>query len=1092
MSFGSDGFYTVAAVTNLKPMNPSCGYEAQWPTRRFMYYEVTIESFEGPETKAMLQLGWTVASKERNADQPSDGDGTGDFSHSWGIDGIRTIKYDEAQKLAAKYDAQISEARAELVKQFPEAATSLNTPVDDLRGPKLKEYTDAISAFWNAKAESMRQSSIVEEEITKTRRIVEKAKHKLWSRISHRRNIIAQMAVAQKKFDAKDAKEKEKGALNNMLVDRGLMCFHCIVPGAEDPDVSSAFLSDSMEATLKNPVNKQTGQPSLKWTKNSVIGVWYDSDTKEMGIVRMEQNGGKQTLFRRSDSAFFDDLNGVTWAEDDIVPCISGKGVNVKVNLGILEGESNEFKYFDSKKLAFRPPFGPNSQLFEISEIKDGKFVTAGPHNLKHGQYIRLEVSKTAITPQRKPSTSGELTVDQYTCKSHCLQNNQLVIFVEQESSSNGIEKGQVYLVHVEDEDVFSLCKVNLKERAPYRVKIKQDFPPNAFEVVVIGQEDASYISDPLQLPRVFLNGKVSRAMWGPYGDARTDVTDLYNRLYADGLRNFGNLEAVCEKDSVLYEKWGQMTTKLIDGNLKEFFKPEPVSIQASDHPEKKGVFICENHRLKKDQFVQFGKQDPPNSIIDGQAYTVNFDDVSDNTAHFRLTKFRLDETCFLSVYNALNLPDSLVGDSKLDGSGKVAKTKQKSLKYAACAPYSTPSSLTPQKVPNFAFSNGVPVMPDYAKLSDIVFCSFLPACLRSSCVELLRSCFIDQEPWFLTPPINTIRAISDEPAVPLIKFAGGYPGKTFRDFARRHNYKVGKELPELADDHFGYREDDENFFQDVYDAAGWEQSQDKDPNHFSGKNWSDGGVGLRGEQLPNIYEPLKNFLLRSYREPNAPFELSTRDIAIFWGRTSCLLWEKNLKGRFLSEKNQDIKIFLKNLIRCLLDTLRFEFDESWKGILKVRKRLVTDLELCALSYFQMTEIAHIVADAIKESQRSASSDSASETTAAMSTAERLLSCFRRSSDALIGAIRQDEANDEEQSVEVRYSSIVPQGILQQLKYVSDQSTPVAQLYNEYSRQKGSKEPYGYFDWLTLDTQIPDYKPSAFSHDQVRRTPAPF
>jgi hypothetical protein len=271
---------------------------------------------------------------------------------------------------------------------------------------------------------------------------------------------------------------------------------------------------------------------------------------------------------------------------------------------------------------------------------------------------------------------------------------------------------------------------------------------------------------------------------------------------------------------------------------------------------------------------------------------------------------------------------------------------------------------VTSQKIPNFAFSNGIEVMPGYSKLSDIVFCSFLPACLRSSCVELLRSCFIDQEPWFLTPPINTIRAISAEPAASPVKFSGGYPGKSFREFASIHGYNIGKELPELADDHFGYREDDENFFQDIFDAAGWEQSQTKDPKDFSNKNWSDGSP-VQGEQAP-VYEPLRNFLLRSYRAPKSAFELSTRDIAIFWGRTSCLLWEKSLKSRFLSEKNQDIKTFLKNLINCLLDTLRFEFDESWKGIIKVRKRLVGDLELCALSYFQQTEIAHIVADAIK------------------------------------------------------------------------------------------------------------------------------
>jgi hypothetical protein len=1086
VSFGVDGFSTVAAVTHQKPMNPSCAYEVQWPSGRFMYYEVTIESFEEPETKAMLQLGWTVASKERNGDEPSDGYGAGDFPHSWGFDGIKTITYSTAKQFKTKYEEEIKEHRTSLVRILPEAE-SLITPLDDLHGPKLQEYINKISEFWNAKADSMRQSSVGEEDIKKTGRAVENAKYIVRSRVSQRTNIMAQMAVAERKYEARDAKDKGKDKLEKMLVDRGLMCYHSMIPRTEVPDVSSAFLSDSMGATLKNTkVNKSTGQPSLKWVKNTVIGVWYDYDACEMGIVRSEQSGGRQTLFRRSDTALYEDCNSVTWKEDDIVPCISGKGVNIKVNFGILEGESNKFKFFDSHKLNFieKASIG----LFEISEIKNGKMITASPHNLKHGQNFRLEVAKTSITPRPTSSPSREPSADQYTHESHCLQNNQLVIFINQESSSNGIEEGQVYLVKVQDENPndFSLQKLNLKERAPYRVVIFKEDPPNTFDFVRVGEPDELLISDPLQLPRVYLNARVPRAAWGAFGDETVDVTDIYNRLYDDGLRNFGNLEAVCEPNSVLYKEWGNKTTKDITGNLKEFFKPEQVAIQASEHPERKGVYICDNHGLKKGQFVKFGVQTQLNGIVPNQAYTVNLDNVSDSN-QFRLTKFRQEETCFLKVFYSLNLPDTPVGDSKLDASGKVAKTKQKSLKYSACLSYRIPSIVTRQMTPNFAFSNGAAVLPDYNKLCDIIFCTFLPACLRCSSVELLRSCFIDQEPWFLTPPINTIRAISAEPAVPLIKFSGGYPGKTFREFAALHHYKVGKELPELASDHFGYREDDENFFQDVFDAAGWEQSQTKDPSDFSNKNWSDGPTDPRGEQAPNIYEPLRNFLLRGYQSPkNAPFELSTRDITIFWGRVSCLLWEKSLKSRYLSEKNHDIKIFLKNLINCLLDTLLFQFDESWKGILKVRKRLVGDLELCALSYFQQTDIAHVVAHAIQESRSSTSSDSNSQTVPTMSRTEMLLSCFRRSSE-LLGAGSNDEAKDEEQNLQVRYSSPVPQNILEHLKFVSDQSSDFAKRYLEHSRSQGSKESYEYFDWLSVDTTIPDYKPSAFSFNQVRR-----
>jgi hypothetical protein len=1090
VSFAVDGASTVAALTHLKPMIPSCGFEFEWFSGRFMYYEVTIESFEGPATKAMLQLGWTHASKERNADSPADGDGAGDFVHSWGMDCIRAIPYDAAAKLKTQYEEQITKHVENLVEILPEAA-SLTTSVNDLHGPKLQEYLDKISEFWKAKADSMRQGPSVDEvAITKTQAAVEKSKHMVRSRVSHRKNIMAQMAAAQRKYDAKDAKEKAKDKLEKMQVDRGLMCFHNMIP--EIPDVSSAFLSDGMEAALKNDqINKKTGQPSFRWVTSTVIGVWYDYDTREMGIMREEEKGGKQTCFRKSDTAFLEDQNSVSWA-GDIVPCITGKGVNIKVNFGIRQGEGNNFKFFDSHRLNWvrKVP----SPSFSISEIKDGKMITDGPHGLKHGQTFRLEVAKTTITPQPSSSPSGDINFRQYTYESHALQNNQLVIFINQETSSNGIEKDQVYLVKVQDENLndFSIRKLNLIERAPYRVVLIPEDPSNTFDFVRVGEPDEKLISDPLQLPRIYLNGRVPRATWAPYGDDVVDVTDIYNKLYDDGLRNIGNMEAVCEENSVLYKEWGNKTTKDITANLKDFFKPEHIAIQASVHPERKGVYICDDHGLKGGQFVQFDVQQQPNGIIPKQAYVVNLSNVSDSN-QFRLTKFRQDETCFLRVFYSLKLPDTLIGDSKRDMSGKVTRLKQqKSLKYSPCLCYTPPSNVTRQMIPNYAFSNGVAVMPDYSKLCDIVFCDFLPACLRSSCVELLRSCFIDQEPWFLTPPINTIRAISDEPAAPLIKFAGGYPGKAFRDFASRHNYKVGKELPELADDHFGYREDDENFFQDVYDAAGWEQSQTKNPSDFSNKNWNDGS----GEQAPNIYEPLRKFLLRGYLSPkNAPFELSTRDITIFWGQASCLLWEKSLKSRFLSEKNEDIKIFLKNLINVLQDTLLFQFDESWKGILKVRKRLVGDLELCALSYFEQTDIAHIVAHAIQESQRSTLSDSTS--VASTSRTGGLLSCFRRSSETMRGAVSKDDVKDEEQTVQSQYSSSIPQSILEgpeRLKLVSDQSTDLAKRYSKHSKDQGGNVLYEYFDWFTpgKTIQIPDYKPRAFSFNEVRRTRAQF
>lgn len=1079
VSFGVDGLSTVAAVTNLKPMNPSCGFEIPFPSRRFMYYEVTIDSFEGPETKAMLQLGWTVASKERNSDQPSDGNGAGDFAHSWAFDGIRTITYDAAQKLLSSYETQISDSQATLVKHLPQADV-LKVPLDELRGPKLQEYIAAISALWTEKADSMRSGSVFEEEIAKTRKIVEKSKHMLRSRILHRTNIMAQMAVTKRRWDMKIAKEgsngasqddgESKGKLEDMPVDRGLLCFHTIVPETEIPDVSFAFLSDSMEATLKKPqTSKQAGQPSLKWSENSTIGVWVDLDACEIGIVRSELNGGKQTLFRRSDTAFFDDLNSVSWKEDDIVPCISGKGVKVKVNLGIAEGESNDFKYFNYTNLVFETEVSAIKK-FEISEIKNGKFITTGAHNLKNGQYIRLDIAKTAIIPKRKLPAAGQIAdPNQYTYINHGLQNNQLVIFINQHSSSHGIEEDEVYLVKVEDDDSFStICKVNLQHGLAYRVKINETDPPNAFEVLRIGIPDETYISDPLQLPRVILNGKVARALWGPYGETALDVTELYNGLYDGGLRNFGNLEAV-------YKRNGKKETIKIKDNLKHFFKPTLVSIQAFEHAA--GVFTCENHGLKQNQFVQFGPQDQPNSIKPDQAYTVHLENGEKH--QFRLNEFHQDEMCFLKIYHSLNLPDTDIGNTKYDSSGKVQKTSQKSLKYALpCTPFRRPSKSTSAKIPNFAFSNGMQVLPDYDKLSDIIFCPFLPACLRASSVELLRSCFIDQEPWFLTPPINTIRAFSTEPTEPALKYKGGYPEKEFKefsgesDFFSRH-YKIGKRLPELCEGYVAYCEDDVRFFEDVFNAAGWKQSQEKDPANFGHINWDD-----------STFKQLSQFLLDSYRRPKTPFELCTRDIAIFWGRVSCLLWEKSLKSRFLSEQNQDIKIFLKNLIHCLLDTLRFEFDESWKGIIAVRKILVSDLELCALSYFKQTDIAHDIADILKKNQNSASSDSASSPTT-VTPFNFFMSCFRRT-ESLIRNQRDVSSAVDEEVVETSYKSPVPDSIIQMLRFVSDQSSFVAK-YSEYSRSQGNRHSsYEYFDWLNLSTTIPEYRPSRFNHEAVR------
>ncbi len=1048
MNFGVDGFSTVAAVTNNKPMNPSCGYQVPFITRRFMYYEVTIESFAHQhEDKAMLQVGWTVAGKERNADEPSDGDGVGDFTNSWGFDGIRTITYSKANDLLKDYEKTITDAQESLASHMQLPQHILNVHVRDLRDESMQSYMDEISSLWDQHVKDMRDKAIVEDqEIKNQTKKFERAKFMLRSRIPSRRSLIAHMHAAKLQWEA-----KKIGDLDSFLVDRGLVGFHWRGSDAGADTLYSSYLNEKMTAELMSGQKK-----SFRWGKQSTIGVWYDMTTKEMGIIRSEAHGGKQTLFRRSDTAYYEDLNSVSWTEDDIVPCISGKGVNIKINLGILEGKNNSFTHFNSSHLCFKDKSSSSlNQAVEPIEFKGGKIVTPGPHNLANDDFVRFEFPRTPITPSRKiPSDQSD---NCYEYRSHGLQHNQIVIFSSQRVSSCGISTDQVYVVENRDghPDQFSLRAIKLKEQVPYRVKIDKE-SPNAFDVSSNGNPDGVYISDPLQLPRVYLNGKATRAVWGPYGESTVDVTDLYNRLYEkDGLRNIGNLEAV----------YASGKAERITNNLKHFFKPELVSIQAIKHADRANVYIYDNHGLRKNQLVQFVKQDQKNGIDQDKAYVVDLENGTERF-QFRLVPFNQHETCFLTVYEALNLPDidiGTTGSNNYDASGKLIRVPQKSLKFYKCLPYQPPSKVTSQEIPNFAFSNGIPVLPGYEKACDIIFSSFLPACLRSSCVEVLRSCFIDQEPWFLTPPINTIRAISDKPAVSPIQNLGGYPA-TFKDICSwngpNDRYKRGIELPEIGKGYHAYDESDITFFKDLFHCAGFEQSQQKNPVYFGNKNWNDGS-----EHNPGPYRVAKDFLLNEFKRPSAKFELCTRDIAIFWGRASVLLWEHGLKSKFISEKNQDVKIFLKNLVYCLLDTLRFQFDESWTGIIEVRSMVVKDFELCVLSYFSQVDVAQNVANILVSQQKvSPSSDSASAAAAQDSRASKLLSCFRRreslSSGGAVGSAPSDE-----QSSDLQYKSIIPELILSGVKYVEDSAWADSQSYTQYCKSQRYEQPYGYFKW---------------------------
>jgi hypothetical protein len=1037
VSFGYDSFSTVATVTNVKPLNPSCGFQMQFPSRQFMYYEVSIES--EPDKDSSLQVGWTIASKERNSDEPSDGNGTGDFAHSWAFDGIRSVSYATMETRVKNCEKVISDAKTELMAHIPETESILATPLENLRGSVFQNFIDSITAICNEKISTL---------TTESQKAVEKAIFML------RTNAIAQMKAANRRLELAKSAKASKESSSVKLVDSGLSCFHRF---SNEFDCSYAHISDEMEIEL----NKDT-PPSYKWGKHCVIGVWFDLQSREIGIVQSEKLGGKQTLMRRSQSAFFEDLNNVQWTEADIVPCISGKGVKIKINLGVLEGKNNGFKYFDAEKLAFFPDKQTKAPaLFPISEIRDGKFVTGSSHQLQNNQFVRLQFSRSSIEPKLQDDGS-------YSCSLHGLQHNQIVQFDGSRSMSRDVVEGQAYLVHVLDENTFNLQTFCLKERIPYRVRIDESIP-NEFALTAAGNPDAIYLSDPLQLPRIFLTGKVARATWGPYGENPVDVTQLYNDLYERGLRQIGNMEAVYE---------GKPSER-ITGNLKYFFKPETVILEPI---EADGVFFCGNHGLVENQFVSFGKQSTENSIVEGQAYVVKLEKGFE-TERFRLIKFSQDEPCFLRLFNVLDLPDAIISDSK--------QSKTCSLRYAACTGFAPPSKMTAREVPNYAFSNEVPVLPDYFQLSDFIFCPSLPVCFRSSCVELLRSCFIDQEPWFLTPPINTLRSTREtgDAVVAASVNVGGYKLGDLQKF----KYKACKALPDIIGDYYSYHEADVNLFGDIYDAAGWDQSQMKDPRDFGGKNWDD----------PVRFKPLKDFLLLEYKRSSGPFELCTRDIAIFWGRASTLMWEKDLKNRFISEKNEDIKIFMKNLIECVLDTLKFQFHETWTGIISIRSRLVKDLELCALSYFKQTDIAFLVADNLKIENSAFSSALTSD-----HRSSSLLSCFRRSDSLSFAGISGDTLDANRQD-EGRYSSSVPESIAQFVVYVDEDtiirrlaSTPPSSalheslsnqchVFKEYKEYTKSQQSFGYWEWPE-DVKSQAYKPSPFSHDKVRRTCASF
>jgi hypothetical protein len=924
VKFDIDSFSTVAAVTNMKPLNPSSAFEIPFRTRRFMYYEVTIES--EPDAKSMLQIGWTIASRERNGDEVSDDYGTGDFPHSWGFDGIRSISYNDAEHLLESYKKTILEQQTNLATLIPTAKDLIETQIQDI----LENRRSQID---------LRD----EKEISKTCKEVQIAIHLLRSRISLRRNIIAQMQGAKNLYENSTPKPSVEECAEwkkSPNVNVGLLCFHSCIPGLADCSV--AYLSDEMETRLnsENP-------PSYRWIKKSVIGVWFDADSLTMGIVRSVDKGGKQTLFSRSETdEFFDDKNSVTWKEADIVPCISGRGVDIKINLGISEGVGNDFKFFDEERIVFRNSQDLPISSFDIKSVKSRIFTFSTPEAVpfKDRQFIRLEFPpKVPFQP-----TLTDAVTKKYTMEDHGLKDNQFVHFVKQKSC-NDIEEGTSYIVNLKDchkKNEFRLVQTNLKEKEPYKIRFDESDPkdPKQFKLVFSdASTDELHCSDPIFHPQVFLKEEteVGRVEWGPYGENQEDVTKRYHELYETGLRQIGYKEAIYKDGKKIP----------LSAGLKDFFQKD-----------------------------------------------------SEGKVRFE------GEVCYLRVFRSVVIPDI---DDNLN------------IKCAACLGFAPPSRLSAVEIANFAFADGKPVIPDYHLLSDIVFCSSLPSSLRSSCVELLRSCFIDQDPWFLTPPINTIRAIG-RIAPPAVKNPGAYLASKMQQFKYKHS------IPSkgFGSEYCCYDESDDNFFDDLFNAAAGNQKVDD--------------------------EVKKEFLLGGFNYPSQSFQLCTRDIAIFWGRVTSQLRDKSLKDRFISQKNQDCKIFLKNLVYCLLDTLKFEFDESWTGIIKVRTEVVRQLERVILSYFKQTEIAQMVAGTLKKE-----ADEEKKKVDAPST-----------SHVASGEISH-------------YTSRVPKEIIDSAKYIEIKESKLSEALAYYT--KHSQESCGYYEWSSgIDSK--GFVLKQFSYDEVSNT----
>jgi hypothetical protein len=809
--FNNDGLSTVTAVTCVKPLNPTCAFEVTFPSRSFMYYEVSIDSIQDPES-AVLAIGWTIANRERNADEPSDSTGVGYPSHSWSVDGIRRLTYLNATKtLRPSMELFLFDLEQKL-------------KIADDNRQKLLEKDCRVQQNIDELAVAEHDYRIIAFQVKNKREILDQLDAQIKATKTRLRLTLLEKGKLQNGIRIRDLTESELGdefekRLPNAVVDRGILCFHGSGKVFGGADFTSE-MKDSMSALDEN--GRCMMPPSLRWKEKSVIGVWIDTDSLEIGIVQDGiDNRCKHTVFKYEDYAFIDsrpDVN-VTWQEDNIVPCISGRAVNIKVNLGLQEGgKNNDFKFFSRELLNFNCNQSFDTSLKKIKYIENGVFHTHERHNLKDNEFICLKF----------PSQKSEMP---------------------------------------------STC--SLQEQRPYRVRIRTETSFGLREIV----PENCYQTELVMHPRIFLTGKVSFATFAPCvlvsGQKPVDVTARWNEIFEkEKIRQISLNEVVLE-----------------DGSKR------PISNGLAD------IFCDPNTGLHL------------------------FPNVS----------------CELKIFPRYHISDM--------------STSQCKFSYSRCQGFVVPSQegLYAQVVPNFAFSDGSPVIPDYQSLVDMIFFSKLPCAFRASCVEILRTAYMDQEPWFVTPPINIFRADrargqSNAAATP----AGTYDYEQLTNFGYMHQQSCSDGLRARS----AYSEADVQFFEDLYHAACWEaeidfgQTPEIHLNDFGNKNWNE-----------TLLAKKKVFLLQGYKSPPGVFQLTTRDIVVFWGRAVSQVFEEKLKKKVFTDRNQDSKIFIKHLIDCLIVTVKFEFDESWKGIISVRSKMIHRLQHCVLSYLKEVGVAQDTAE---------------------------------------------------------------------------------------------------------------------------------